>query len=62
MGSKVQNNLLTENGPVAYQIKESDMYNNMQAVILSLQAPWVGSKGQNSFSESSHVADQIIGE
>ena len=43
--------LLSGNGHVACQIKDNDTYNNMQAIILSLHAPYtprVGSKGQNS--------------
>ena len=53
MGSKGQNIFFSsENGHVAYQSKENDTYNNMEAIILSLHAtltPGVGSKGQNSF-------------
>ena len=38
-GVKCQNRFLSENGHVAYQIKENDTHNNMQAIILPLQAP-----------------------
>ena len=42
----------SENGHVAYQIKDSGTYNNVQPICLSLHAhltPEVGSKGQNIF-------------
>ena len=32
----------SENSHIAYQIKENDSYNNMQATILYLCTPWVG--------------------
>ena len=53
----------SENGHVSYQIKDIDMYYNMQAIILSLESPstpGVGSKDQNNFlSGIGHVAYQI---
>ena len=48
MGSKGQNRFLSKTGHAAYEIKENDTYNNMQEIILSLQAPYtprVGSEG-----------------
>ena len=59
VGSKSQNMLLSGNGHVACQIKDNDTYNKMQAIILSLHAPYtprVGSKVKTVFSEISHVA------
>ena len=66
MESKGQNSFFFEKSHAAYQIKGNDTYNNMEAMILSLNAPstpGVRSKSLNRFfsSESSHVAYQIKG-
>ena len=60
--AKIQ--LFSEYGPVAYQIKGNEAYNNMIANILPLHTPLtpgVGSKGQIFISESSHVAHKSNG-
>ena len=44
-----ENRLLTENGHVTYQSKENDTYDNVQAIILSLQAPLTPRVGSNGF-------------
>ena len=62
VGSKDQNNFLSGNGHIAYQIEDNDTYNNMQAIILSLHAsstPGVASK--HFLSKSSHAAYQTKG-
>ena len=47
---------LSESSHVAYQIKGSEMFENMQAHIVPRR---VGFKGQNFFSESSNIAYQM---
>ena len=42
-----QNNFLSENGHVTYQLKENDTYNNMQSLIVSLQASSTPGEGSN---------------
>ena len=63
MGPRGQNQVFSEYGHVAYQIKADDAGNNMVANMLPADTPstqGVGSKGQTIyFSESSHVAYQI---
>ena len=52
VGLKGQNNFPTENGHIAYQIKENGTYNIMQAISSSLQAPltlWWDQKVKNVF-------------
>ena len=62
-GGRGQNEVFSEYGHVAYQIKADDAGNNMVANILPKDTPstqGVRSKGQTIyFSESSHVAYQI---
>ena len=47
VGSKRQNSTFSEHGHVAYQIKGNDECINMQAHILSLQAPSIPMVGSN---------------
>ena len=58
---KGQNNFLSENGHVAYQIRANDTYNNTQVILLSLLAPSIPGGWVKTvfFSESSHAAYQI---
>ena len=63
-GVKRSKHFFSENSHVAYQIKENDTYNNMQALVLSLHTPStprVGPKGQNSFSERKYWIKKLKG-
>ena len=59
--SKVQSILFTENGNVAYQMKENDTYSNMQEINLSLHIPSTSRMGSKTFffSKGSHDAYQV---
>ena len=62
VGSKGQTIYFSESSRVAYQIKADDAGSNMGANILPTDTPSTqGQKVKLSFSESSHVAYQIIG-
>ena len=63
--SKCQNScVFFENRHVAYQIKENDIYTNIQVIILYFYTPLthgVDQKVKTFLSESSHVAYQVKG-